>query len=177
MRIDEVLRRADLQKGAFYHHFGSKTELGYIVLEELISSIVELLWLQPLADIVDPINDIPSMIDKVNERVPDTMRFHGCPLNNLALEMSSQDEGFRQRAAVIFGNWIDALTATLGRARDNGYLDANTDCRMVSRFIIATLEGSIGIYKIEQSAEQWEAYRSQIAMYLSTLRPQTGTYS
>jgi len=79
MRIDEVLRRADLQKGAFYHHFGSKTELGYIVLEELISSIVELLWLQPLADIVDPINDIPSMIDKVNERVPDTMRFHGSP--------------------------------------------------------------------------------------------------
>jgi len=171
MRIDEVLRRAKLQKGAFYHHFGSKTELGYTVLDELIRSAMESLWLQPLTEIVDPISEIPPMIDKVNERIPDTMRAHGCPLNNLALEMASQDEGFRQRAAAIFGSWIDALTAMLERARDNGYIKENTDCRMVSRFIIATLEGSIGICKIEQSADQWDAFRSQVALYLSTLRP------
>ena len=28
MRVDQVLRKTSLQKGAFYHHFSSKLELG-----------------------------------------------------------------------------------------------------------------------------------------------------
>ena len=171
MRVDEVLRHSGLQKGAFYHHFGSKTELGYAVLEEQVKALVESVWLAPLAEIEDPVRDLPRMLDNLGERIPPSMREHGCPLNNLAQEMSTQDEGFRIRIARLFDNWIDAFVRVFEKAKKGGYVDKQIDSRAVSRFIIAVLEGCIGVYKVKRSAQQWAACRSQLAAYLTTLRP------
>lgn len=174
MRVDEVLRLSGLKKGAFYHHFGSKTELGYAVLEEQVKPLVESVWVAPLGGIEDPVRDIPRMIDSLGERIPPSMREHGCPLNNLAQEMSTQDEGFRERIAHLFHGWIDAFAAVIERGKRGGHIREDVDSRGVSRFVVAILEGCIGVYKVEQSPEQWMACRSQIAAYLETLRPETG---
>lgn len=171
MRVDEVLRLSGLQKGAFYHHFGGKTELGYAVLEEQVKPLVESVWLAPLTEIEDPVRDIPRMLDNLAQRIPPSMREHGCPLNNLAQEMSTLDEGFRERIDRLLGNWIDALSEVFEQGKNSGYIRNDIDSRAVSRFVVAVLEGCIGVYKVERSAQQWMACRSQIAAYLTTLRP------
>jgi TetR/AcrR family transcriptional repressor of nem operon len=99
------------------------------------------------------------------------MREHGCPLNNLAQEMSTQDEGFRERIARLFNHWIDVFTAVFERGKKSCYIRNDLDSRAVARFMIAVLEGCIGVYKVENSAEQWAACRAQIAVYLATLMP------
>ena len=174
MRIDEVLRLAGLQKGAFYHHFGSKRELGYAVLEEQIRPLVESVWLEPLADMDDPVRDIPRLLDNLGERVPPAMREHGCPLNNLAQEMASQDEGFQRRIAQMFAHWIEAFQGLFERGKRRGHIREDVDTRAVARFVIAALEGCIGVFKVDHSPEQWVACRSQLAAYLDTLRPARG---
>lgn len=171
MRVDEVLRRSGLQKGAFYHHFGSKTELAYAVLEEQIKPLLKSVWIEPLADIDDPVRDLPKMLESLGSRIPDSMHKHGCPLNNLAQEMAAQDDGFRERISVIFDSWINAFAAVFEQAKKGGYIRDNVDSLTVSRFLIALLEGCIGIFKVEQSPKQWAACRSEIAVYLTTLRP------
>lgn len=171
MRVDEVLRLSGLQKGAFYHHFGSKTELGYAVLEEQVRPMVESVWLDPLAKIEDPVRDIPHLLDSLGERVPLAMREHGCPLNNLAQEMADQDEGFRLRIAELFDNWITALEELFEKAKVKDYVREDVDSRAVARFVVAVLEGCIGVFKVDHAMEQWTACRSQISAYLSTLRP------
>jgi len=173
LRVDEVLRRSGLQKGAFYHHFGSKTELGYAVLEEQIRPLLESLWLKPLAEIQDPIEEFPRLLDELAERMPRAMLEHGCPLNNLAQEMASQDEGFRERIVRIFDRWIDGLAAMFEAARRNGKVRDDIDSRAVARFLIAAIEGCIGVFKVEHAPEQWVACRSGIQAYLDTLRPET----
>lgn len=171
MRVDEVLRRSGLQKGAFYHHFGSKTELGYAVLEEQIKPLVASVWLEPLSEIEDPVQDLPRMLDNLRERLPPSMREHGCPLNNLAQEMATQDDGFRERIARLFDQWIDAFAAVFEQGKRGNYIRNDVDSRAVARFMVAALEGCIGIFKVQHSPEQWAACRSQIAAYLTTLRP------
>jgi len=171
MRVDEVLRQSGLQKGAFYHHFESKTELGYAVLEEQVRPLLESVWLAPLADITDPVEDFPHLLDNLGERIPPAMREHGCPLNNLAQEMASQDEGFRQRIAKIFERWVEGFETMFERAKAGGYIRRDIDSRAVARFMIAVLEGCIGVFKVERSPEQWSACRTQITAYLNTLRP------
>lgn len=171
MRIDEVLRLAGLQKGAFYHHFGSKKELGYAVLEEQIGPLVEAVWLKPLAAIDDPVRDLPRLLDSVGERIPPAMRLYGCPLNNLAQEMATQDEGFQQRIAGLFARWIDAFAAMFERGKQAGHIRQDLDSHRVARFLVAVLEGCIGVFKVDQSPEQWNACRSEIAAYLQTVGP------
>ncbi len=171
MRVDEVLRASGLQKGAFYHHFSSKTELGYAVLDEQIKPLIEKIWLEPLANIEDPVLDFPLMLDSIGDRIPPAMQQHGCPLNNLALEMASQDEEFRERVAKLFNHWIDAFQAIFDKGKKSGHIRGDVDSRAVARFMIAALEGCIGLLKVDQSAEQWTSCRFQIAHYLETLRP------
>lgn len=170
MRVDEVLRKSGLQKGAFYHHFGSKTELGYAVLEEQVKPLVEAVWLTPLSGIEDPVQGLPQLIDDLGERIPASMREHGCPLNNLAQEMATQDEGFRERIDQLFNEWISAFTAMFEQGKQKGYIRNDVDSRAVSRFVIAALEGCIGVFKVGKSPEQWAACRTQIAAYLTTLK-------
>jgi len=171
MRVDEVLRQSGLPKGAFYHHFGSKTELGYAVVEEQIRPLVHSVWIEPLADMEDPVRDLPRLLDTLSDRIPPIMYEHGCPLNNLAQEMARQDKGFQQRIAKLFDQWIDTLQAVFKKGKQNGYIRDDVDSRAAARFVIAVIEGCIGVFKVDHSQEQWAACQSQIATYLNTLKP------
>lgn len=171
MRVDEVLKIAGFKKGAFYHHFSSKKDLGYAVLEEQIVPMLQTIWIEPLAAMQDPISDIPAMLQGLDQRIPPLMREHGCPLNNLAQEMSQQDAGFQQRIAEIFGHWAKALASVFDNAKTLGHVRSDIDSLAVARFVVASIEGCIGIYKVEHSRDQWSACVSQITAYLGTLKP------
>ncbi len=171
MRVDEVLRQSGLQKGAFYHHFGSKTELGYAILEEQIKPLIEEVWLAPLADIDNPVQDLPRFLDSLGERITPAMREHGCPLNNLAQEMARLDDGFQKRIASLFTEWVTAFQTVLEKGQQHGYIRKNVDCHQVARFLVAVLEGCIGLFKVEHSPEQWQACRTQLAVYMTSLEP------
>ncbi|HFE39664.1 MAG TPA: TetR/AcrR family transcriptional regulator [Gammaproteobacteria bacterium] len=171
MRVDEILKLSGLQKGAFYHHFGSKTELGYAVLEEQIKPLIEHIWLEPLAELRNPIQDLPRFLNSLDKRITPAMREHGCPLNNLAQEMACLDEGFQKRIAKLFSDWINAFQAMLEKGQQQGYIRKNVDCHQVARFLIAVLEGCISLFKVEHSPEQWQACRTQLPAYMASLRP------
>lgn len=170
MRVDQVLKQTQLQKGAFYHHFRSKTDLGYAVVEEEIKELMETVWLTPIAEMDDPVSDIPKMLESMSQRTTALMKEHGCPLNNLAQEMSKLDDGFRQRIDASFDLWISTLRKKMDQAKEKGYIRNDLDSNAVSRFIIAAIEGCISISKVEKSTEQFEACHSQLSAYLQGLQ-------
>ena len=171
MRIDEILRLSGLKKGAFYHHFNSKKELGYAILEEQIKPLIEHIWIEPLTEIDNPIQELPQFLGSLGKHIPPLMREHGCPLNNLAQEMACLDEGFQQRIARLFSDWIDAFETVLKKGQQQGYIRKGVNCHQVARFLVAALEGCIGLFKVERSPEQWQACQLQIAAYLTSLQP------
>ena len=171
MRVDEVLRQSNLQKGAFYHHFNSKTELAYAVLEEQIAPLLESIWISPLADMEDPVRDLPTLLEDLHQHIPPSMLKYGCPLNNLAQEMSTLDKGFRDRVSTIFDRWSEALAVVFEQAKEQGLIREDADSDSIANFLIASLEGCIGVFKVKQSADYWAACRSQITAYLESFRP------
>jgi len=170
MRVDQVLKQANLQKGAFYHHFSSKTELGYAVVEEEIRALLETVWFSRIAAMDNPLKEIPSMLETLSERTTPLMREHGCPLNNLAQEMSNLDKGFRQRIAASFDRWINVLAEKIDEAKSKKYVRSDVESLLVSRFIIAAIEGCISISKVEKTEKQSAACISQISIYLRGLQ-------
>lgn len=171
MRLDEVLKVTGLTKGALYHHFPNKRALGYAVVDEVILPIVDNMWLQPLKKAVDPLQAVIEVIEQLPNMKPPEMIEYGCPLNNLAQEMSPLDEGFRQRLDYIFRLWQDVIKEALERARHQGMIRDTIDCDETATFIMAALEGCISIAKNAQSVERLRACNRGLAAYLRSLKP------
>ncbi len=169
MRLDEVLTATGLTKGALYHHFPNKRALGYAVVDEIILPTVEGMWLQPLKNAVDPLQGLKTVIEQLPEMKPPEMLRYGCPLNNLAQEMSPLDEGFRQRIDYIFRVWHDVIEQALERARQQGRIREDIDCNQTATFILAAVEGCIGIAKNAQSNTRLIACNRGLIDYLHSL--------
>src|SRR5256885_10659822 len=112
--LDDVLRESGVGKGNFYYHFKSKEELGYAILDQIIASFLER-TLEPC--FADPegraLTQIRCFLDRVLEAQRERNCVGGCPLGNLASELSDVHEGFRARLASVFAAWRGRLTLGL----------------------------------------------------------------
>ena len=172
MRLDEVLAATDLTKGALYHHFPNKRALGYAVVDEVIIPTMTNLWLQPLKNAADPLAALMSVIVHIpdNKPFPEMIQY-GCPLNNLAQEMSPLDEGFRQRLDYAFCVWHDGTQDALERAKLKGRIREDVNCDEAATFIMAALEGCIGIAKNAQSVERLHVCNRGLIQFINSLKP------
>ncbi len=93
--IDTILAATNVTKGALYYHFESKEALGYAIVDEIIAKIVRDRWLRPLLSDGQPIDILIGIVRRIPDRPADVRA--GCPLLNLAQEMSPLDEQFRKR--------------------------------------------------------------------------------
>ncbi len=171
MRLDEVTAASELTKGALYHHFPNKRALGYAVVEEVIRPMMESIWVQPLQQASDPLQGLLAVIENMPEAKPSEMMLqYGCPLNNLAQEMSPLDEGFRRRLDQVFNIWRQVISDALRAARDKGIIRADIDCDETATFVMAALEGCIGIAKNAQSVDRLMACNRGLMQYLLSLK-------
>lgn len=171
MRLDEVLATTGLTKGALYHHFPNKQALGYAVVDEVILATVDAIWLEPLRQADDPLEGLIEVIEHMPDAKPPEMIEYGCPLNNLAQEMSPLDEGFRQRLDHVFGLWHGVTRDALSRAQQQGRIRADVDCDETATFVMAALEGCMGIAKNAQSLERLKSCNSGLIQFLRSLQP------
>src|ERR1700688_3136398 len=90
--IDTILAATNVTKGALYYHFESKEALGYAIIEEIVAEITKDRWLRPLRQSKDknPIDALIGIVQAIPARPRDVRS--GCPLVNLAQEMSQLDE-------------------------------------------------------------------------------------
>jgi TetR/AcrR family transcriptional repressor of nem operon len=167
--LDAVLARAGLTKGALYHHFASKEALGHAVIEEVIAPGTREHWLVPLARAVDPIETLIGIIESISVELPAIAG--GCPLNNLSQEMSSLDEGFRQRLAAVFEAWGSGIAAALERGQRRGSVRRDLDPKDTAAFLIATYEGYLSLAKNSRDGRILQSGKKRLGQFLETLRP------
>ena len=170
--VETILRKAGMTKGALYHHFANKEALGYAVLDEVVASIMREKWQAPLRDAADPVAALIGIVRSTSLEREHVVR--GCPLNNLAQEMSPLDEGFRKRTASLFEEWHRGIAAALRAARERGRVRAEIDPDETATFLIAAYEGYISLAKCFQDADRLRAGERTLVRYLESLRPSGG---
>jgi TetR/AcrR family transcriptional regulator, transcriptional repressor for nem operon len=170
--LDTILDGAGVTKGALYHHFESKEALGHAIVEEVIAGITRDKWLVPLQESGDPIDILVGIVQSTSLR-PEDVRC-GCPLNNLAQEMSPLDEGFRRRLARVFGDWQDGIASALRAGRKRGLVRQDVDPAETATYLVALYEGYISLAKNVQDARVLGRGKVRIVRYLESLRAQGG---
>lgn len=169
--IDQILQQTGVTKGALYHHFSNKLELGYAVVEEVYRSHTLEGWGPVLQHAENPIDAILGILRRNGDRTKGDMLNCGCPLNNLAQEMAPVDEGFRARIEAVFQDWRNIIDEALSRGKENGTVRGNVDTEKTAIFIVSVVEGAIGSAKNAQDCRVLSACMEGLAHYLEALRP------
>jgi TetR/AcrR family transcriptional regulator, transcriptional repressor for nem operon len=167
--LNAILAAAGVTRGALYHHFDSKEALGYAIVEEIIAPDNRGQWLRPLENCEDPIDALIGAVQELSVQ-PEAVR-GGCPLLNLAQEMSPLDAGFRQRLATIFRNWQDGIAAALRDGQNHGKVRRDLEPAQAAGLLIAMVEGYGSLAKNAQDAKVMEEGIRNIVEWLRSMRP------
>lgn len=169
--LNNILNNTDATKGALYHHFRNKMELGYAVVDEVICETIKNNWIEPLAKNDDPISILQQLLIHSGELMNEGTVRLGCPLNNLAQEMSPIDESFRKRIITLYEEWCTALEEAFERGKKAGTVNPEVDAEQIALLFIATLEGCMGFAKTNQSLETLISCGQGLIEQLESLRP------
>lgn len=169
--LSNILKNTGITKGALYHHFKNKLELGYAVVDEVIYSSIKVHWIDPLEKSDDPISTLQEILYETGRQMTDNDIRRGCPLNNLAMEMSPIDAGFHQKIKALYDEWQSVMVTACERGKRAGNMIESADSNQLAILFIATLEGSLGLAKSMQSLETLMMCGKGLSEQLELLRP------
>ena len=153
LRTDKEIARLKITKGAFYHYFPNKSELGYAVVDEVMLPFYEQKWAS-LNNIESGIAAaINAIFENEKSKATDTIIKRGDVLTNMILEMSHSDELFRQKLEAVNEVQVRILQKAIMAGRVAGELKSQTDARSMALFIIGQMMGCYTIGKVRGSKD------------------------
>lgn len=168
--IDDIVKKTSMTKGAFYHQFPTKLDLGYALVDEVIKPMTYSRWIDPLKEYDNPLEGILLQIKKlIGKAAPQELRY-GCPLNNLVQEMAPVDPGFKERLQNALTYWIEGMDKELKRAQKEGFLRADVNTRQVAHFVVMAHEGFYGMLKGLEDPKAFNALYDSLKRYFETLQ-------
>jgi AcrR family transcriptional regulator len=146
--LDAILERTRLTKGALFHQFASKLELGYAVVDEVLAPMTQARWVEPLAAFENPLEGILHLLDVNIGDAPLAMLALGCPVNNLIQEMANTDREFQRRLRRLVEAWIDGIEAHVKRGQASGHVRKSANARSVAEYVVTSHEGVFALIKV-----------------------------
>jgi TetR/AcrR family transcriptional repressor of nem operon len=149
--VQEICEHARVNKGSFYHFFPSKRALVLAVIDAYGQRVRDL-WQDAMAvdgSLLERMQRVFACACDAQHNLAETSgQMYGCPIGNLALELSCLDEGIRQRLRETFADWADAIEHMLRLTIANGDLPA-IDTTTTAQTIVAYFEGVLMLAKIQ----------------------------
>lgn len=150
--IQDILRATGIGKGNFYYYFASKEELGFAILDWQSTRFAEGVLRKAFDGSGDPLEQINTYLDLLLDLARKRGCRGGCPVGNLAQELSDTHEGFRRRLERTLEAWRAILERALRRAREEGRLRPEADPARLSQFLLAGIQGAILLAKARKDA-------------------------
>lgn len=165
--VSTILRESGVNSGSLYHHFGSKEELLRGVLEYYLDELDPQVTGPAAAETDDPIGRVFALMARYRHGLEITGCTMGCPIGNLALELSDSHPQVRALIHANFEQWLDVVTSWLEDAADR--LPADTDRRSLARFVLTAMEGGIMQSRASGTFDPFDESIDQLRRYFDLL--------
>jgi TetR/AcrR family transcriptional repressor of nem operon len=155
-KLDEVLRAAGVTSGAFFHHFGSKEDLAFAVMDWYLElrrhELTQIEQGLGKAASDDPLAPVFRWLDATQERFRRRAERNeaGCIFGNLSTALADTHDRFRQRLADAFDQMALGFKPRLDVAARQCCPGRRLDTLALARYIIAIIEGSIILARAHQ---------------------------
>jgi AcrR family transcriptional regulator len=139
--VATIVREAGVNPGSLYHFFESKDQLLLQVLEFAIQYLGPAVMEPVERRTPDPIDRIFALLSQYRDGMARHGCRMGCPMGNLALEVSDGNPDARRLIHRNFENWAKRVEGWLVEAGDR--LPADLDRAALARFILTVMEGGL----------------------------------
>lgn len=146
--IKAILDELNIPKGSFYHYFKSKEELGISIIELYIGDTTS--CLDSVENSIGGLNDFFNIF--FNRLIGLNMK-GGCPVGNLILELSDENESFRLKML----EWYNVLETWITGVLENSKI---VDCRKKAKALISAFEGAMLLSKLDKDAGHFEIFNN-----------------
>ena len=146
--IKQILAAANAPFGSLYHHFpGGKDELAAATISRAGQEYATLVA-GKLLDGPDLPANIRAAFASAAATLVETDFADACPIETVALEVASTNEGLRQTIAEVFDSWHEGLTALLV---SNGV--SAEEAVALAHVILSALEGAFVFVRTTQRTD------------------------
>jgi AcrR family transcriptional regulator len=165
--MSDLLARADVNSGSFYHFFESKEALLKAVLELYLEALEPQIIAPAHARTSDPIERIFAILAGYRERILQTNCHYGCPLGRLALEIDPENRPAHALIAENFRAWIGAVRSCLEEAKHQ--LIEGIDLESLAVFVLAVMEGGVMLSRSYGAVEPFDMAVRQLCEHFDLL--------
>jgi TetR/AcrR family transcriptional repressor of nem operon len=145
------LKAADVPKGSFYHHFGSKEDFAVAALErygmrarEHAAAVLNDTTTPPLKRLRRYFNDLLKIYGQKGA-IP------GCMMGRFTLEIAEESPQLRKRISASFDHWQQTIASVIRQAVEQKELPDGTDPESLAGFLLNSWEGALLRSQAEKS--------------------------
>lgn len=165
--IAQILEAAGILRGSLYYHFPTKEDLLIATLEWR----KRMMWpevVQPVFDrIDDPIERIFGILDGYRQLLLMFEFQLGCPIGNLALELSETHGRVRQLLAENFENWKRAVRGCIEEAAARIPPEVRPDD--LAHFVLTVMEGAVMLARTYRTIDCYDRAVNTLRDYFERL--------
>jgi AcrR family transcriptional regulator len=165
--VAEILKAAEANSGSLYHFFPSKEAVLVAVLEKYRSMLEPHVLKPAFARSHDPIERLFAILQGYRLLLEATHFELGCPIGNLALEVSNSQRKARKLIVENFKAWCDAVRDLIANAGDQ--FPADIDPAAFATHVLATMEGAVMLARAYRSFEPFDQTINQLKDYVGRL--------
>lgn len=156
--LDEILKKAGVPKGSFYHYFSSKEAYVAEIMERYRVFILS--WIDRCLGMthLSWADRIKLFVNEVIEWTVSSGYLHGCLAGKLAQEITTLPTSFRGQLSEIFSQWEQRFSEAFQAAQKAGEISENIDCDRLASFFWFGWEGALQRSKLDMKYDPIEIF-------------------
>lgn len=174
--IDDLCRAAGVTKGAFFHHFRSKADLGIAAADHWAQMAADLFGAAPYHDLPDPLDRVLGYIDFRKTLLQGAIPEFTCLVGTMVQETFETDPGIRDACEECISGHASTVAADIAAAMEAYGIEAEWTAESLALHTQAVLQGAFILAKAkggpEIAAESVDHLRRYIELLFSSGRRQ-----
>lgn len=145
--VDDILEAAKVAPSNFYYHFKSKEELAIEVLEGYFEKSRQEMAPVFMNKFLSATEKLERLHGELVQKVTRSQCCGGCPMGNLAQELSDSHPEFRMRLARYFEECIDGIAMVVEEGVRSGEFRSDIDPKPAAYLLFGSMQGLLLLSK------------------------------
>src|SRR5262249_20557547 len=141
--LGDILKAADVPKGSFYHHFGSKEAFALAALERYIAREAAHSAAILVESKAPPLQRLKRYFTDLTKFYGQSGSIPGCMMGRFSLELSEENWQLRNRISTAFQHWQHTISTVIEQAVAQKELPEATDAESLAGFLLNSWEGAV----------------------------------